>query len=153
MDEFFASLYEWWGLIPFYSTDLGDHLRGYDVTCTDYIDTNWYVTIGWVMTLVTSFVYAFQYHILDSPRFHRRQHWWYFALLITTLNFLIAFAIPFNSIQTEDYCNQLNISVADCVGFGFSNALWSFILFIIITTVPWIRKQSVNCRHTTFWKP
>jgi len=32
MKEFFASIYEWFGLFPLYSRDLGDHLRGWDIT-------------------------------------------------------------------------------------------------------------------------
>lgn len=153
MNEFFANFYEWWGLIPFYSTDLGDHLRGFDITCSDYIGTPWYTYIGCIMLIITGFFYALQYHIIDSPRFLRRHHWWIIALIIVLLNFLIAFIIPFNSVQTGDYCNQLSINIADCIGFGISNALWSFIIFIIITSVPWIRQFSTNCRHTTFWKP
>mgnify|MGYP001298211249 CR=1 FL=1 len=32
MEEFFASLYEWFGLNPLYSTDMGDQLRGWDIS-------------------------------------------------------------------------------------------------------------------------
>ena len=153
MLNFFASLYEWFGLIPLYKKDMGDHLRGWDITCTDYIATPWYVYIGVIMLIITGFIYALQYHIIDNSRINKRVHWWLFALLIIILNFLIAFTIPFNSIQAGDYCSQLNLSVTDCIGFGFSNALWSFILFILISTIPLIRSLSTNCRHTTFWKP
>jgi hypothetical protein len=150
---FFASLYEWFGLIPLYSRDMGDQLRGWDITCTDYIATPWYVNIGWIMIILTGFIYALQYHILDSSTWNKKRHWWIFALLIFALNFLIAFAIPFNTIQSGNFCNTLILTVSDCIGFGISNALWSFILFLIISSNPLIRKNSDNCRHTTFWKP
>ena len=153
MEEFFASLYEWFGLNPLYSTDMGDQLRGWDITCTDYIGTPWYVIIGWIMITTTAVFYALQYHIIDSSRWKNKTHWWIFALIIVLANFLVAFLIPYNSIQAGDYCNQLNISVSDCVGFGLSNAVWSFILFAVITTIPVFRRFSNNCRHTTFWKP
>lgn len=153
MEEFFASLYEWFGLNPLYSTDMGDQLRGWDITCTDYIGTPWYVIIGWIMISSTAVFYALQYHIIDSSRWKNKAHWWLFALIIVLVNFLVAFLIPYNSIQAGDYCNQLNISVSDCVGFGLSNAVWSFILFAVITTIPVFRRFSNNCRHTTFWKP
>jgi hypothetical protein len=153
MIEFFANLYEWFGLIPLYSRDMGDQLRGWDTTCTDYSATPWYVYIGWIMIILTGFIYALQYHIVDSSRWNKIKHWWIFALLIVALNFLIAFAIPFNTLQAGDFCSQLNLTVSDCIGFGISNALWSFILFIIISTIPLIRRFSTNCRHTTFWKP
>ncbi len=132
---------------------MGDQLRGWDITCTDYISTPWYVYIGWIMIIITVFIYALQYHIIDNSRVNKRGHWWIFALVIVFINFIVAFTIPFNSIQAGDYCNQLNLSVSDCIGFGFSNAIWSFLLFILISTVPLIRSLSTNCRHTTFWKP
>ena len=153
MTEFFASLYEWFGLLPLYSRDLGDHLRGWDITGSGYIGTPWYNYIGWLMIIVTMLFYALQYHIIDSSRFNKKHHWWIFALLIVLINFLIAFSIPFSSFQAGDYDSQLILSVSDCIGFGFSNAMWSFILFLVISTIPIIRGFSNNCRHTTFWKP
>jgi len=157
MKEFFASLYEWFGLNLFYSTDMGDQLRGWDITCTDYIEKPWYIYIGWTMIALTALIYALQYHIIDSSRWNKKHHWWIFALLIAGLNFLIAFLIPFNSIQADDYCQELNLSVSDCTGFGLSNAIWSFILFVLLTSFPFPRNvipsRNGNCRNTTFWKP
>ena len=153
MQEVFAKIYEWFGLIPFYSKDMGDHLRGFDVTCTDYIATPWYSYIGWIMLVTTIFTFALQYYIVDSPKYSQARHWWFFALGLVLLNFLIAFAIPYNDIQDSNFCNQLKLNVSDCVGFGFSNALWSLIMYIIISTIPIFRKMSTNCEFTTFWKP
>lgn len=153
MEEFFASLYEWFGLNPLFSTDMGDQLRGWDITCTDYIGTPWYVIVGWSMIGVTIISYVLQYHIIDSPRFNKKHHWWIMALVIVLLNFLIAFLIPFNSIQAGDFCNQLNLSVSDSIGFGASNAVWSFILFILLSSFKYPRYLGINCSHTTFWKP
>lgn len=154
MEEFFASLYEWFGLNPLYSTDMGDHLRGW--MCIDqsgYYGTQWYVNIGWSMIAITAFFYALQYHIVDDSRFNKKQHWWVMALIVVVLNFLLAFLIPFNTVQSGDYCNELNLAVADCIGFGFSNAVWSFILFILITSFKYPRHLGTNTRFTTFWKP
>lgn len=139
--------------MPLYSTDMGDQLRGWDITCTDYFGTPWYVYIGWIMIFITILVYALQYHIIDSSKWNKKQHWWLFATVIVALNFLVAFTIPFNTVNAGDFCNQLNLSISDCIGFGLSNAIWSFILFIIISTIPLIRTLSTNCRNTTFWKP
>lgn len=153
MIEFFASLYEWFGFMPLFSTDMGDQLRGWDITCTNYIGTPWYIYIGWILIIVTSLLYALQYHIYDSTRFNKKHHWWIMALIIVALNFLVAFTISFNTINAGDFCNQLNLSVSDCIGFGLSNAIWSFIFFLIISTIPMLRRLSTNCRNTTFWKP
>lgn len=149
MIDFFASLYEWFGLNPFYKTDFGELLRGYDTTCTGYIDSPWYTYIGILMIILTSLIYAFQYHIIDSSAFNKKQHWWLMSLIIIGLNFFIAFIIPFNIINSGNYCSQLNLTVADCLGFGFSNAIWSLILFLLISTPPIFRKLSHNCRETT----
>ena len=155
MTVFFSKLYEWFGLIHFYSKDLGEHLKGFDITGTDYSGTPWYLIIGCVMIIITVFFYLLQYHIVDSfsSRYCEKIHWWINVVVIIALNFFIAFDITYSSIQEKNYCSQLNITFIDCIGFGFSNAIWSFLLFVIITSVPWIRKNSNNCRYTTFWKP
>ena len=153
MEEFFASIYEWFGLSPFYSQDMGDLLRGWDDSCTDYIGTHWYVIVGFSMIAITSLLYALQYHIIDSSRLNSKSHWWLFALVIFIINFLVAFLIQFGTIQSGDYCQDLNLSLYDGIGFGLSNAVWSFLLFLIISTIPVFRGLSNNCRHTTFWKP
>ena len=131
MRDFFASLYEWFGLIPFFSTDLGEHLRGFDITCSDYLGTPLYVYVGWIMIGLTVGFYILQYYVINSSRFNKRVHWWIIALAMIGLNFLIAFTWSFNHLQAGDYCTQLKISTADCVGFGISNAIWSLILFLL----------------------
>ena len=153
MTDFFASLYEWFGLVPFYSQDFGDHLRGWDITCTDYMGTPWYNYIGVIMIGVTIFGFALQYYIIDSTRFNRARSWWVFTGATVFMNFLIAFTITYNDIQAENYCNQLHIGIGDCAGFALSNLLWSFIILTTISSIPIVRKMSTNCRHTTFWKP
>lgn len=154
MEDFFASLYEWFGANPFYSTDMGDHLRGWMcINESGYYGTNWYILIGWAMIAITAFFYALQYHIIDDSRFNKRSHWWIMALIIVVLNFLLAFLIPFNTVQSGDFCNELNLTIADCIGFGLSNTVWSFILFIVITSFKYPRHLGTNTRFTTFWKP
>lgn len=152
MKKFFAGLYEWWGINPLYPTDLGEHLQGLDIICEDYVASPWYTYIGSSMILLTLLSYVTQYHIIDSNRYSGRQHLFITSITLMMINFLIAFSIPFNALQTSNYCSELNFSSADCIGFGISNALWSFILFIIVTSLPFLRSKSVNCRHTVFWK-
>lgn len=154
MNNFFAALYEWFGLISFYSTDLGEHLRGYDITCSDYTGTPIYVIVGFMMLGLTIFVYLLQYRVINSPRWNKRIHWWFFAFLLILLNFIIAFGFPFKDLQAGNHCTQLRISTLDCVFFGVSNAIWSFILFLLLTSFPVPRKWlGHNMTDTTFWKP
>jgi hypothetical protein len=153
MRDFFASLYEWFGLNSLYSTDLGEHLRGYDITCSDYLDTPLYVMVGLSMIFSTIIIYILLYYVINSPRWNKRAHWWIFAGVLVSINFLIAFTPPFNDLQTTDYCTQLRISALDCVFFGVSNAIWSFILFAILTSSPIRKWAGHNMTDTTFWKP
>ncbi len=146
-------LYEWFGLNFLYSTDLGEHLRGYDITCSDYTDTPLYIVVGIGMIVSTILVYILLYHIINSPRWNKRVHWWLFAGILVLLNFLIAFILPFNDLQTTDYCTQLRISALDCVFFGVSNAIWSFILFVFLTSLPIRKWAGHNMTDTTLWKP
>jgi hypothetical protein len=153
MNEIFSSIYEFGGLIPFYSTDLGDHLRGFDITCTGYVGTPWYAYIGWIMIGLTLLLYALMYHIIDSVHFNKKSSWWIMALLVVLINFFLAFSVSYNSVRSGDVCKSLHISFGDFIGFGFANATVAFILFLIITTIPWIRDLGTNCRVTTFWRP
>ena len=155
--NFFAGLYEWFGLMSLYSKGMMERLRGWDITCTGYIASPLYVYIGWIMIILTALIYILQYHVIDSSRWNKKSHWWLFGLLIFIINFLIAFSVTYNMVQSGDFCQSDNLTVTDCFGFGFSNALWSLIFFILLTSFPFPRRvipsRNGNCRHTTFWKP
>lgn len=153
MTDFFASLYEWFGFIPLYTKGMMERLRGWDYISQEYVLTNWYVNMGLIMIGITSLIYALQYHVIDSSRWNKKKHWWIFSILVVGINFLIAFSITNNIIQTADFDPNDNLSISDCIGFGFSNALWALIFFLIISTIPIFRRFSTNCRHTTFWTP
>jgi uncharacterized membrane protein YcgQ (UPF0703/DUF1980 family) len=153
MKDFFAGLYEWWGTNPFFARDLGDHLRGFDLVCEDYVGTPLYTYIGLGMIFTTFLSFLIQYYFIDSNRYSGRGHWLITSAILMIINFSIAFVLPFNDLQNTNYCSELNFSMADCLGFGFSNAIWSFILFLIITSLPFLRSRSINCRYTSIWKP
>jgi hypothetical protein len=152
MDNVFGSLYEWWGLGPIYSIGLGDHLSGWDVTCTGYYGTNYYALCGWTLILLTALMYVIQYHIIDRSTFNKSRHWWLVALIGCAFSFVFAFALPYNSLQSGNVCPDLAVTMTDCVGFGITNAIWSLIFFVLLTSSPWPRHLAVNCRYTTFWR-
>jgi hypothetical protein len=153
MIDFFAMLYEWFGLSPFYAKDLAEHLHGFSLDCADYSGTPWYLIFGWVMIGSTILAYMLQYHFVDSPRLARKRHWWYFALGFAGLNFLIGFLTTLNTLNGGNFCDELIFGTADCLGFGLCNALWSLLLYILLTVTPLFRQFSVNCKFTTFYKP
>lgn len=153
MKDFFSSMYEFGGLFSLYAADLGDHLRGFDVTCSDYIATPWYTYVGCIMLALTGFVYVVQYHLIDSPRYNGKGSWWITVMVLSGLNFMIAFTIAYNSVHSGQVCKQLTITTGDLTGFGFASALWAFLTYLLMTSFPWIRRFSTNCKYTTFWKP
>ncbi|WP_299989359.1 hypothetical protein [uncultured Pontibacter sp.] len=150
MIEFLAGLYEWWGLSPLYATDMGDHLRGYNISCS-YDGTPWYSIVASIMVVVSFLTYSAYYHVIDKSTWQRREHWVIFLAINFIINFFIAYAIPMNDLSTENYCSELTLSIGDCIGFGVSNGIWAIILFSLVSLSPFPRKLSVNCRNTP-WK-
>jgi hypothetical protein len=144
MRDFFAMLYEWFGIVPVYSKDLGEFLRGLDLACTGYWALPWYFYTGVMMIILTVLLFGLQYDLIDSRRFQKQRHWALAAVLVIIVNFFIAFTIPFVALQTGVYCPRLKLSVLDCIGFGLSNAVWSFILFSLLSGVQeilWLNKN------------
>lgn len=151
MKEFFSNFFEWFGLNPLYTRDLGDHLKGFDVTCSGYFGTPLYSYIGWLLIIITFFSFILYYFIIDSPRFQLKSHWLIVLFFTIAVNFLIAFIMPYNDLKSGNYCIDLKISVADCIGFGLSSAIWAAVIFILLSLSPWPRNNSNNCRYTP-WK-
>jgi hypothetical protein len=152
MMDFFASIFEWWGINPLYAGDLGVHLRGYDLH-GHYDGTPWYIYLGWSMIGLTLLTFALFYVIIDKEKFKRAWHWWIMALVLFIINFSIGFTIPYNDLNGGTINKTLHINTADCLGFAFSIAFWSLILLAFLTILPLRKAISNNCRNTTFWKP
>jgi hypothetical protein len=145
MTEFIATIYEWFG----YNTDLGNHLRGLDITCTAFIGTDFYLLIFLYMIGINIALFILMYYIINSVRFLTKWSWWLTALLGMAINFGIAMSYP----AVQQPCIQLHFTGIDLTLYGIANAFWSLIIFIILTSNPYLRKLSTNCRNTTFWKP
>jgi hypothetical protein len=135
MRNFFAWMYEWFGLVPIYSKDLSEFLRGLDLACTGYWALPWYFYTGLMLITLTILIFALQYDLISSKRFQKRGHWALAAFVIMATNFAIAFTIPFVAQQTGVHCASLKFSALDCVGFGLSNAVWSFIFFCVLSGI------------------
>jgi len=133
MDEFFARMYEWFGLIPIYSKDLGEFLRGYDYACTGYFALHWYLYIGLFMIVSTLLLFALQFDLVSGIRFKKIEHWELAGLIVAIVNFAIAFGVPFIAIQNGRYCMRLKLATMDCLTFGFSNALWALVFFSLLS--------------------
>ncbi len=154
MKEIFEALYTWFGTNPLFSNDLKRHLMGLDITCSDFTGPPWITNIALLMIVITILMYAIQYHIFDTDAFCSGWWWWINATFTFVVNFVLAFIITFYFFWLEEiYCPQLNIPIADLIGFSVSNGILSFVLFVIISSTPLPRMFSKNCDGTTFWKP
>jgi hypothetical protein len=147
----FKSIYMLFG--SFYGQGMALHLKGMGLDGLENTGTPWYTIFGIVMVLSTGLIYAWQYHLLDSPKWSGKKHWWVFASLAASLNYCVGFLTTWNTVLDGEFCDQLTISLADCFGFGLSNALWSLLLYWIITATSLFRQFSVNCKFTTFYRP
>ena len=147
MTDFIATIYEWFG----YKTDLGTHLRGWDITCSNFTGTDLYMQIFLTMIGVNIGLFLLMYIVIDkfTPRFATKFSWWIVALIGLMINFSIAYSLP----RTIQECDTLVFESFDLVLFGFANAFWSLIAFALLTSFPFPRYFSTNCRLTTFWKP
>ncbi|MGN7986144.1 hypothetical protein ACTJKC_02330 [Pedobacter sp. 22226] len=147
MTDFIAMIYEWFG----YQTDLGTHLRGWDITCDSFSGSNLYLEIFLVMIAISFGLFALMYLIIDrfTARFSSKLSWWITALVGAIMNFGIAFSLP----TTIDRCDQLNFGRTDLMLFGTANAFWGLVCFALLTSFSFPRSFSTNARLTTFWKP
>jgi hypothetical protein len=148
---FFENIYRW-----FISSDLAEHLKGWDQAASDYIKTNlfWWVDIATlVIVLLACITY---YYFLDHPRQNRWWKWLVVWLLpVAFLNFLIAFGISFNDVIAENISPDLVISWLHCLGFGLTNFVISALFFLIISFVIKLLSKfniypSINCEHSPF---
>lgn len=140
MTNFFAWLYEWFHLLPLYSYDMGQFLRGMDVACTGYYALPWYFYVGVSMLVVTFLLFGLQYDLISGTRFPKAEHWGLAAFAVFIINFAFAFAVPFVAHETGFYCPYLHLTVLDCIGFGLSNATWGVVLFSLLSFAQRVRK-------------
>ena len=147
MTEFIAMIYEWFG----YATGLGTHLRGWDITCSAFIGTNFYLEIFTIMVGINFLLFILMYGVIDrmTAKFSTKSSWWVTAVIGMVINFGIASSLP----TTEQACGQLHFNTSDLMLFGFANAVWSLVVFVLLTSFPFPRNFSINTRLTTFWKP
>jgi len=135
MRDFFAHMYEWFGLVPLYSRDLSDFLKGWDYACVGYFALPWYTYIGLLMFITTILIFALQYDLVSGERFKKWEHAELSVFIVVVVNFAIAFTIPAVAILKKMHCPGLHLTFSDCLVFGLSDAIWSFILFGILSLI------------------
>ncbi len=131
MNDFFAPLYEGWGL--FYLNTFSDDLYNNQI----------YLPVGWTLLLSSLLSMAVFYYVINHPRFNRWYHWLLFTALIALINFAVAYFTSHNEINLlyeEDPYNTQYYT------FGLVNFLYTFIFSAICSFV--IRWWSINSATT-----
>lgn len=147
MKEFIAMIYEWFG----YKTDLGEHLRGMDITCSDFLGPDLYFQVFITMIILNVIAFLLMYILIDkiTAKFSTKGSWWIITVIVALINFGIAYSLP----NTVNVCAQLHFGSSDLLLYGLANAIWSIVFFAVLTSFPFPRNFSTNSRLTTFWKP
>jgi hypothetical protein len=149
MKDFFAPIYEL--LKAFYGSDLADHLYGLDPSGTgDYSARSLYVTVGFLCIIITVFTVAAYYFIINSPRFNRWFHWLGFMGAVFFINLGLGFYLPYLDFDKGNVAPAVRdvVSAGHLWGFGLANALWSVVLFAILSILA--KRFSRNCSTVPF---
>jgi hypothetical protein len=137
MNEFFADLYEYWGLA---------YLDGFS---NDMFNGNLYILIGiWMLSLsfVGMFIY---YYVINHPRYNKWYHWFIVVLGLTAINFAIAYSNSYNGLFNLYEEQNVNLPYStEFFIFSFINAIWSFVFSFVFSLV--IKWGSRNCKITPF---
>lgn len=131
MNDFFAPLYEGWGL--FYLNTFSD----------DLYNNQLYLPVGWTLLLSSLVSMAIFYYVINHPRFNRWYHWLLFTALIAVINFAVAYFTSYNEINLlyeEDPYNTQYYT------FGLVNFLYTFIFSAIFSFA--LRWWSINSATT-----
>lgn len=142
--DFLITLFESFGL---YSSQngLGEHLRGLDAhNCSDYTGQSIYNMVFIYLFAINSLVVINYYYGL----FNRVpwNAWWKWLLNILVSAFIvsvIAYMYPNNDLSTGSYCKDLHMNSSDCMGFGLTAFIYSFIWSCILSfLIKW--KSGIN---------
>lgn len=136
ISDFFITLFESLGLYSS-ASGLGEHLRGLDVQCTDFTNQSIYNIVFLCIFIINLLIVLnYYYGVFNRVNFTNFLSWFLNILSGSLIIFFIAFLYANNDFVTGNFCPDLSISSADCVGFGVTAAIfslvWSFILSVCI---------------------
>lgn len=154
MGEFFGSLYcvfeELFGL------ELANYLWGHSSPLSQ---NNQFIAIGFWMLGISLLIAIIYYYVVNHPRLCNWWGWGIFLVINLIINFIVGWQWVLKDlyegkmIGIDPITNQnvpLEIFENDCIYFGFSNMLLSFIAFFIISCL--IKWRSTNCASAPFVK-
>ena len=154
MGEFFGSMY--CVFEDLFGLELADYLWG---NSSPISINNQFIAIGfWMLGIALSIAIVY-YYVINHPRLCNWWGWSIFALLTLVINFIVGWQWVLKDlyegkmIKIDPVTNQdipLDIFETDCIYFGFSNMILSFVAFFIISCI--IKWWSSNCASAPFVK-
>ncbi|MCR8560393.1 hypothetical protein KXD93_22255 [Mucilaginibacter sp. BJC16-A38] len=134
------------------TSNMLNHLKGYDIHCSGYYGTPYATYLGITFIAITLVGLALQYFIIDIPPKRPTGTWWLIALIIALINFIAAYCVIGSSTAPGHHCKDLSITTLDVIGVCFFNVVCGLFLAMVITGLPWLRRLSTNNVFTTFFK-
>ena len=154
MGEFFGSMY--CVFEDLFGLELADYLLG---NSSPISINNQFIAIGfWMLGIALSIAIVY-YYVINHPRLCNWWGWSIFAVLTLVINFIVGWQWVLKDlyegkmIKIDPVTNQqvpLEIFETDCIYFGFSNMILSFVAFFIISCI--IKWWSSNCASAPFVK-
>ncbi|WP_420148650.1 hypothetical protein [Spirosoma sp.] len=134
INNFFASLYELWGLA---------HMGNFSQTMYNH---GIYVQVGLLMLGISFFLVIFYYYLLNHPGFIRWFQWGIILLVNCLVNSVIAYVITSSQLYIQGYA----ATTLELTMFALINGLiWAptfFFLFAFVRKIrlPFLRTAGVN---------
>ena len=154
MGEFFGSMY--CVFEDLFGLELADYLWG---NSSPISINNQFFAIGFWMLGIALTIAIVYYYVVNHPRLCNWGGWSIFAVLTLVINFIVGWQWVLKDlyegkmIKIDPVTNQevpLEIFETDCIYFGFSNMILSFVAFFIISCI--IIWWSSNCASAPFVK-
>lgn len=143
MNDFFANLFELWGLAIIENSQASFSDQMYDNAL--------YPPIGLVM-IISAVLFAILYYFVINHARLSRWYWWGLGgLIVAVLNFLTSWGIADGKLY-QIYVNagmQYPFSFIDILPFSLIVAMWTFIVYLLTSVI--FKRFSINSRHTP-WK-
>ena len=143
MNDFFANLFELWGLAIIENSQASFSDQMYDNAL--------YPPIGLVMIISAVLFTIIYYFIINHARLSRWYWWGLGGLIVAVLNFLTSWGIADGKLY-QIYVNagmQCPFSFIDILPFSLIVAMWAFIVYLLASVI--FKRFSINSRHTP-WK-
>jgi hypothetical protein len=132
-----------------YSKDLHEHLKGLDISCSDFTASSTYSFITIIVVILIPIVMLnYYYGIFNRPKLSSFLTWLLNILLCGTIVFIVSMVRTTGDLNSKNYCQDLHFSTVDCMLFGFTAATYAVILSILISLI--IKWWSLNNKKIPF---